>query len=197
MNAGEINFNLLGTIYANASLQAFLRFTLTASQQTITSQNMLYLTSESNQMTLMSSAIAMGNSVTPGLVSISSSNFDVYGRMRLRAQLTDVLLLDFFARTATPAVRSATMGFPDAASTTFWISNALGTVIYMEASEKVQVANNLQVGKALQLSKQASTPAAISNNVQIYMGGDGHVYLRGPNGYARLTGFTVISGSFP
>lgn len=64
-------------------------------------------------------------------------------------------------------------------------------------SGTLEVTNYIQADKPIYFTRQASTPAAVSNIVQIYQGGDGNMYFRGPNGYARITGLTVLSGSFP
>ena len=61
----------------------------------------------------------------------------------------------------------------------------------------LEVTNYIQADKTINFVRQASTPAAIATVVQMYQGGDGNMYFRGPNGYARITGLTVLSGSFP
>ena len=64
-------------------------------------------------------------------------------------------------------------------------------------SGTLEVTNYIQADRPIYFTRQASTPAAVSNIVQMYQGGDGNMYFRGPNGYARITGLTVLSGSFP
>lgn len=64
-------------------------------------------------------------------------------------------------------------------------------------SGTLEVTNYIQADRPIYFVRQASTPAAVSNIVQMYQGGDGNMYFRGPNGYARITGLTVLSGSFP
>ena len=64
-------------------------------------------------------------------------------------------------------------------------------------SGTLEVTNYIQADRPIYFIRQSNIPAAVSNIVQMYQGGDGNMYFRGPNGYARITGLTVLSGSFP
>ena len=61
----------------------------------------------------------------------------------------------------------------------------------------LEVTNYILVDSTIDFTRQSVTPSPSALTVKMYQGGDGNMYFRGPNGYARITGLTVLSGSFP
>lgn len=200
VNSAEIYFNLMSSSYTSAALQTYLRFSIQSGTQYIISNGTLQLQAKSDGT---GSAFLKAQNVDIGLTA-TFGTINLYGvtnarqYLRLRTWFNDGVYMEIFNRGATPNTRSAWFGFGDASTTQLTISNELGTTIYLYALDKVIIPYILQVGTSLHFaSRLASTPAAIPNTVQMYQGGDGHMYFRGPNGYARITGITVLSGSFP
>lgn len=196
LNAANVNMTLLSNSYTAPATQANLNFNIQGSQQVITAQHKLVLQSQTQSMSLPASNIDIGNVSAAGLISLYGV-IHVQQYLRLKAWISNGIYMEFFARTATPNTRSAWMGYGDPTTTQFSIVNEIGTTIYLHATDKVILANSLQVGGAIHFMRQSVTPGALGSIVQMYQGGDGHMYLRGPNGYARITGYTVLSGSYP
>ena len=196
LNAANVNMTLLSNSYTAPATQANLNFNIQGSQQVITAQHKLVLQSQTQSMSLPASNIDIGNVSDTGLISLYGV-IHVQQYLRLKAWTSNGIYMEFFARTATPNTRSAWMGYGDPTTTQFSITNEIGTTIYLHATDKVILANSLQVGGAIHFIRQSVTPGALGSIVQMYQGGDGHMYFRGPNGYARITGYTVLSGSYP
>ncbi|HET8705491.1 MAG TPA: hypothetical protein VFM46_04230, partial [Pseudomonadales bacterium] len=148
------------------------------------------------------SAFLKAQNVDIGLTS-TFGTINLYGvtnarqYLRLRTWFGDGVYMEIFNRGATPNTRSAWFGFGDASTTQLTISNELGSTIYLSATDKVIVSNSVQIGNVIHFVRQSGTPAAIPGVVQMYQGGDGNMYFRGPNGYVRITGLTLLNGSFP
>lgn len=203
VNANEVYFNYYSSTYQFPQLQTYLKFTISTSiggytSQLIQSNNQLALyagASGTQNMYLTGSNVTIGNSSSYGTIT-------TYGPLharqwvRLMAQYSNGGYYEWYARLGN-ATRSAWMGFGNETTTQLSIFNELGSVIYLSATDKVIISNKLQIGEQIHFVRQSGTPDAIPGIVQMYQGGDGNMYFRGPNGYVRITGLTVLSGSFP
>ena len=202
VNAQNIYFKLYSSSYLGPIEQAYLYLRLLTNEQRFISQHDFILQAGNDYgapanktLTLYASNVVIGNTGAAGTLSLYGA-VDVRQWLRLRAWEGNGVCVELFNITGSNT-RSAYIGYPDSVTTALWINNELGSVVYVRATDRLIASNNLAVGGTLQLIRQSVIPAGISNYVQIYAGADGHVYLRGPNGYARLTGYTVLSGSFP
>ena len=203
INANEVFFNYYSSTYQFPQLQTYLKMTISttiggSTAQLIASNNQLGIyagQSGTQNLYLQGSNVTIGNATSYGTIT-------TYGPLharqwvRLMAQYNNGVYYEWYARLGN-ATRSAWMGFGDATTTQLSIINELGSVIYLSATDKVIISNKLQIGEQIHFVRQSGTPDAIPGIVQMYQGSDGNMYFRGPNGYVRITGLTVISGSFP
>lgn len=188
INAENTYFKNLTNSYENPVELASARIWVgTSTQGFYTSSNMVIQQGANN-------SIQLGNASNVGEIA-------AYGYLttrqwfRIIAHYDNGGYMEWFARIG--GARSAWMGFGDASTTSLSIVNEMGSQIYLQASNRVLISNHIAVQGVLQLIRQSVTPTAMANTVQVYAGGDGHIYFRGPNGYARVTGYTVLSGSYP
>jgi hypothetical protein len=203
INAQNIYFRLYSNDYTFPARQAYLYLRLLTNEQRFISQHDFVLQAGDDYgapanklLSLYASNINFGNPGAAGTFNFYGVN-QMYQWLRLKAWINNGVYMEFFNQNSSPNTRSAWFGYGDAVTTQLSLVNELGTLIYLHATDKVIIAANLQIGKAAQFVRQSVAPAAIPTVVQVYQGGDGHMYLRGPNGYARLTGYTVLSGSYP
>jgi len=203
INAQNIYFKLYSNNYTAPAQQAYLYLRLLTNEQRFISQHDFALQAGNDygapgnkKLSLYASNVDIGNAGAAGTLAMYGV-VEVRQWFRLKAWINNGVYLEMFARNASPNTRSMWMGFGDASTTQLSIVNELGSVIYLHATDKVILANSLQVGGAIHFIRQSVTPGALGTIVQMYQGGDGHMYFRGPNGYARITGVTVISGSYP
>lgn len=87
----------------------------------------------------------------------------------------------------------------DGINSTSFARNDIGQTFFGNQiiSGVLEVTSYIQADRSVDFTRQSVTPAAVATTVRMYQGGDGNMYFRGPNGYARITGITVLSGSFP
>jgi len=203
VNAQNIYFKLYSNSYTGPTEQAYLYLRLLTNEQRFISQHDFVLQAGNDyeapankQLTLYASNVVLGNIGAPGAI-YTYGVVEMRQWLRLKAWVNNGVYLELFARTATPNTRSMWMGFGDTVTTQLSIVNELGSTIYLSASDKVIISNALQVGTSIHFVKQGATPAAVPGVVQMYQGGDGNMYFRGPNGYVCITGLTLLSGSFP
>ena len=188
INSYDTYFKLLTNSYDAPVEQAYLRINITGTQQNIIAQHALYLTPGPSQQVVIGNSGAIAEVAVFGYLSTRQW-------FRIIAHYDNGGYMEWFARIG--GGRSAWMGFGDSSTTSISIVNEIGSQIYLQASDRVLISNHLAVQGTLHLIRQSVTPTAAASTVKIYAGGDGHVYFRGPNGYARVTGFTVLSGTFP
>lgn len=199
INAQNIYFRLYSNSYEAPVQQSYLYLRLLTNEQRFISQHPFVIqggSSADQKITLYSSNIDFGNAGAAGTLAFYGV-VEMRQWFRLKAWVNNGIYLEMFARNATPNTRSMWMGFGDTTTTQLSIVNELGSTIYLHATDKVILANSLQVGGAIHFVRQSVTPGGLGAIVQMYQGGDGHMYFRGPNGYARITGYTVLSGSYP
>jgi hypothetical protein len=203
INAQNIYFKLYSSSYSGPTQLAYLYLRLLTNEQRFISQHDFVLQAgddygapANKTLTLYASNVVVGNSGAAGTLSMYGA-VEIRQWLRIKAWASNGVYLELFARNASPNTRSMWMGFGDVSTTQLSIINELGSVIYLQATDKVILSNSLQIGTTIHFVRQGGTPAAIPGIVQMYQGGDGNMYFRGPNGYVRITGLTLLSGSFP